>query len=187
MPDFGKIIVVSGRSGAGKTTLIGFALKSMDKLKYLTTYTTRPARNGDIGYQHLELEDYLNKMKSSENWDHTEVHGNFYGADVAEAFELTRDGISLIVTSYPDLSELQNFKDKYPCEIKSIFIDISEVESAKRLRYERVSSEMARVQKETEIITPELIKSFDYQFVPIGEIQKDIVSFNKLIQDILYG
>ena len=41
----GKLILVSGLSGAGKTTLIGGALKVLPKVEYLTTSTTRSTQS----------------------------------------------------------------------------------------------------------------------------------------------
>ena len=51
----GKIIYVCGPYGAGKTTLVREARKSLSSLKTITTYTTRKPRAG-------ELEDNIDQL-----------------------------------------------------------------------------------------------------------------------------
>ena len=54
----GKLIFVSGLTGAGKTTLVGKALKAIDNLEVLLTYTTRPKRAGEGGsYEYIFVDD----------------------------------------------------------------------------------------------------------------------------------
>lgn len=71
----GKLILVSGLSGAGKTTLVAGALEQMPELTYLRTVTTRPMRSGEETsheYTFVTQQEYEARRRASKEWDHTE-------------------------------------------------------------------------------------------------------------------
>jgi hypothetical protein len=68
---YGKLIFVSGLTGAGQTTLVGEALDNIENLKVLLSYVTRPMRQGEEdSYEYVFVNDkqYDVIKKHSNNW-----------------------------------------------------------------------------------------------------------------------
>ncbi|HXM35179.1 MAG TPA: guanylate kinase [Pyrinomonadaceae bacterium] len=78
----GLLFVVSSPSGGGKGTLIHRVLNSVPGLKYSVSYTTRTARDGEIGgidYLFISPERFEELVAAGEFLEWARVHGNFYG------------------------------------------------------------------------------------------------------------
>lgn len=89
-------IVISGPSGAGKTTLIDRLVPSDPRLKLSVSVTTRPPRNGEVegeAYFFVTPERF-EELKKTELVEWAEVHGCLYGTPglyVRETLESGRD------------------------------------------------------------------------------------------------
>jgi guanylate kinase len=78
----GMLVVVSSPSGGGKGTLIRRALKSVPNLGYSVSFTTRPARAGEVhgrDYFFVSSETFNEMTRSDEFLEWACVHGNYYG------------------------------------------------------------------------------------------------------------
>lgn len=78
----GKIIVISGPSGAGKTTLIRKVKKEIPTLAFSVSATTRPIRKGEkegVDYFYISEEIFKSLIKSDSFIEWAKVHGNLYG------------------------------------------------------------------------------------------------------------
>jgi guanylate kinase len=78
----GMLVVVSSPSGGGKGTLIRRALKSDPYLGYSVSFTTRPARAGEVhgrDYFFVSKETFDEMTRSGEFLEWACVHGNYYG------------------------------------------------------------------------------------------------------------
>lgn len=181
----GKLILITGRSASGKTTLLKGLLSDLQDVFYLETYTTRVKRAGDIGYKYVTREEYLQLMKDSKQWNHTENYGESYGIDVEQATKKAGEGKCLIFACFPSSERIEGIKSIFPLDIKTIYIDVPREVSFKRLKADRHVLEGLRVIKEDFSITPEFLNSMDYTFNPRGDIEKDKVDFNELIQKIV--
>ena len=77
------LIIISGSSGVGKNTVITKLLDRNENLKLLQTCTTRSPRSTDKEmhnpYVYLTKEEFENKIKNGELFEHEEIHENFYG------------------------------------------------------------------------------------------------------------
>jgi guanylate kinase len=98
----GKLIVVSGPSGAGKTTIINNFLKkrSGENFKFSVSATTRPKRAGEVDgrdYFFLTREEFLEKLKRGEFLEHVEHLGNLYGTPRGEVEEYLERGANVIL------------------------------------------------------------------------------------------
>jgi len=82
-------IVVSGPSGAGKTTLVEHLLRSDPLVRRSVSTTTRPPRSGEKeGRDYLFVDrPHFERLKSGDLIEWAEVHGELYGTrrDFVEA------------------------------------------------------------------------------------------------------
>ena len=86
--------------GAGKTTLVRYALEQLDHIKFSISCTTRDKREGEVhgkDYYFLTPEEFKTKIANDEFVEHEEVYrNNFYGTLKSEVDRITSEGNSVI-------------------------------------------------------------------------------------------
>jgi guanylate kinase len=96
----GNLIVVSAPSGAGKSTLVDGALKSLDRLKYSISYTTRKARGAErdgVEYYFVGEAELVDMRDRGEFLESAEVHGCLYGTHRASIERMVNEGSDVIL------------------------------------------------------------------------------------------
>lgn len=82
----GLLVVISGPSGVGKSSVVSELLKIMPKLRLSTSFTTRPKRPNEADgadYFFLTEEEFFKKEKAGEFLEWAKVHGLYYGTPKA--------------------------------------------------------------------------------------------------------
>ena len=80
--DKGKLVVVSGPSGVGKSTICAELVKRIEDASLSVSATTRPKGLGEVdekNYIFLTEEQFREKVRKEEFLEHAEVFGNHYG------------------------------------------------------------------------------------------------------------
>lgn len=128
----GNVIVVSAPSGAGKTTLCNAIVKSLDRITFSVSYTTRRPREGEVegvDYYFVNQEEFRKMIDRGEFAEWAEVHGNLYGSSrrvIEDLMERNRDVLLDI-----DIQGAKQIKSLYP-EAILIFIMPPSFEELKR-------------------------------------------------------
>jgi guanylate kinase len=95
----GQLIVVSGPSGTGKTTLCRKACDAGEAV-FSVSCTTRPPRPGEIDgkdYFFLAEDDFLTRVERGELFEHARVHDRWYGTLKSHVYENLRRGIDVLL------------------------------------------------------------------------------------------
>lgn len=77
----GKLVVLSGPSGAGKTSVVN-ALKAEPAIVFSVSATTRPMRKGEhagVDYHFLSRKEFERRCDAGEFLEWAEYSGNLYG------------------------------------------------------------------------------------------------------------
>ena len=82
MSEKGRLIVVSGHSGAGKSTVVFKAIEGRKDMCFSTSVTSRKARPGEVDgreYFFITRERFAEMIENDELLEHAEYVGNCYG------------------------------------------------------------------------------------------------------------
>lgn len=184
-----EMFYIAGKAAAGKTTLVRGALQVYnDKLKYLTTYTTRAPRGrpeDEPEYVFVTRDEYERKRASSKQWDHGEYYNNWYGSDVEAARQTLEAGTSLIVTTMPDVQAINEMAAMYGVEPLIIYVNTARYVRMGRLAGRTALSEIARINKDDQLTA--FTQLANRTFEPENILQNDISAFNQLIGEYIYG
>lgn len=176
----GKLIFVSGLSGAGKTTLIRAAMQQIDTLSYLRTVTTRPRRQGEqdgVEYQFVNEQEYEAARAKSEQWDHSEYQGYKYGADVAAVRKQLGSGVAVICSIAPSGVILEQMKHIFGPDPITVWVDTS-IEVVKA----RIKGDKLRSARQENM---SLRAEMQHIFTPTYLLADDEAAFTKLIRSLI--
>ena len=118
----GTLYIVSAPSGAGKTSLIGELLKSVEGLEVSVSHTTRGMRDGEVDGEHYHFvtpEEFELGILDSLFLEHADVFGNYYGTSRASIHDKLDAGIDIILEI--DWQGAQQIRKLEP-SVRSIFI-----------------------------------------------------------------
>jgi guanylate kinase len=96
----GSLIVLSGPSGAGKTTLYRLVLGRHPAIRFSVSCTTRAARAAErdgVDYHVLSVPEFQARLAAGAFLEHAEVHGNWYGTLRAEVEGPVGDGVDVLL------------------------------------------------------------------------------------------
>ena len=177
----GKLIIISGPSGAGKTTLIKRLMQKIPTLTFSVSATTRAIREGEIesvDYFFVSTEEFDDLIRNDAFIEWADVHGNLYGTLKKHVKEL-REKRKNVILDIDEKGAKQIKKKKIP----ALFIYIlppSLEELEKRLKKrdtEHIKEMNRRLQSAKEQITSKGL----YDHVIINDDIKKVVKKLKII------
>ena len=119
-----KLIVFSAPSGAGKTTLVKYILKTFSEIEFSISATSRKARGEEKDgkdYHFLSSEEFKARIKNDEFIEYEEVYGgNYYGTLKSEVNRIWKE--KKIAIFDIDVVGGANIKGMFPNETLSIFV-----------------------------------------------------------------
>ncbi len=110
------LVVISGPSGVGKTTIIKAVLSTRDDLIFSVSCTTRPRRPGEVhgkDYFFITEQEFMVMVERGEFLEWAEVHGHLYGTPrkfVEKAFSEGKS-VLLDIDVQGALKVMETFKD----------------------------------------------------------------------------
>ncbi len=96
----GHLIVVSGPSGVGKSTIIEKFLKSDNNSRFSVSYTTRQKRDHEINgkdYYFVDKKTFQEMVEKDLFLEWENVHNYLYGTPRQEVLDIMRQGIDVIL------------------------------------------------------------------------------------------
>ena len=184
----GKLIVVSGPSGAGKDTLIRAALEAVPNLSLIASATTRKPRPGEVdGRDHVFLtrEEFERWIEEDRLLEWAEYSGNLYGTPKESVEQLLAEGRNVILRI--ELQGARNIKKRRPDAVM-IFVRAPSLEETRRRLESRATeteesleSRMATAMREVEAR-----REFDYEVVNADREQASKVMID-LMRRIVEG
>jgi len=95
------LIIITGPSGVGKTTLCNRLLASDLQLARVVTCTNRALRRNELHGKHyyfLSTATFRQKINDGEFLEHAKVYGNLYGTLLEEVVRQLREGFDVLLS-----------------------------------------------------------------------------------------
>lgn len=184
----GKLLIITAPSGAGKTTIVKYLLKTFDNLAFSVSATTRPRREYEkegVDYFFKSVEDFKKLVEERAFLEWQEVYTNqFYGTLKSEVDRMLAEGKSVIFDI--DVEGALNLEKLYKGVALSIFIKPPSkevlLERLRSRKTETPESLKKRIEKATKELTYE--SKFDRILVN-DDLEKALQTAEKIVRNFL--
>lgn len=173
MQRVGLLIVISGFSGVGKSTVIGKMFEAMPNLRFSVSCTSRKPRPGEkegVDYYFITEEEFEKKVANDEFLEHTRTFTNCYGTLKCEVDRLLKDGYDILL----DINSVGalNVKKIYP-DCVTVFINPPSIDELKKRLIGRGTETPDSLKKRLDEIEFESKSIPYYDFVVINDVAQD--------------
>jgi len=184
----GRLFIVSGPSGVGKSTLVQRLLKLDPALKFSISYTTRPQRPGEengVHYHFVDNTTFKQMLARGAFIEHARYNNNWYGTPIEPIQEWVSQGRKVILEiEVQGAEQLKARQAALGIPMCFIFILPPSFEHLKQRIEHRGTESAAKRQSRLEIARQELEKAdaFEVRIVnqdvelALGQLRNAVVS-----------
>jgi guanylate kinase len=167
----GKLVVISGPSGVGKTSILRRLLSDLPELIPSISATTRPPRSGErdgVDYHFLSLEDFERRRANGEFLECCRVYGrqHWYGTLVAEVAPRLAAGEWVVLEI--DVEGTLSILERYPQAV-TIFVEPSHPDQLEQRLTGRGTESPEAMARRLEVARRELLEAHRYQHRVVNE------------------
>ena len=132
----GKVVIVSGPSGVGKSTICKEIFKKLNYIYLSVSLTTRPKSEAEIDgqdYRFVSEEDFRERIEKGLLLEHAEVFGHLYGTPKDKVIEAMQAGKVVILEI--DVQGAIKTKAVFPDAVMIFILPPSAKDLVKRLNH----------------------------------------------------
>lgn len=180
----GILFIVSGPSGAGKTTLSDAALRAFHNLAMSVSCTTRAPRGGEtdgVEYHFVDRARFDRMVAEGEMAEWAEVHGNRYGTPRAPIDAALSAGHDMLFDI--DVQGAEQMRRSYPDAVTVFLLPPDRATMEARLRGRGTDDEEV-VQRRLAGAVREIAHALEYDHVIVNRGREEaIAEFQQIVRD----
>jgi guanylate kinase len=165
----GRLIVISGPSGAGKGTLIARLLERSDRFRVATSATTRPRRRNETDgreYHFLSDAEFQTRVDRNDFLEHVSYAGGRYGTLRSEVEDVLASGHDAILEL--EVDGAFNVRRRRP-DATLVFIDPPSFEDLEQRLTERATDSAGEISTRLEIAREQLAAKDEFDIVIVND------------------
>lgn len=179
----GRLIVMSGPSGAGKGSIIQKYMAQNSDCVFSVSATTRPPRTGEedkVHYYFIEPEEFLRLLESGGMLEYTVYNGNYYGTPRSYVEEVIGRGQDMILDI--EVNGGMQVKANYPNALMIFVLPPSYPALEERLKGRGSENDQSVVAR-LETAKAELAKAWNYDYILINDdLDAAVEDFRSIIK-----
>lgn len=185
-PRPGKLVVISGPSGVGKTSILRRLLSDLPQLIPSVSATTRPPRAGEkdgVDYHFLSAEEFEKRRAAGEFLECCRVYGrqHWYGTLVAEVAPRLAAGAWVVLEI--DVEGTLSILERYP-EAVTIFVEPTRPDQLEERLTGRGTESPEAMARRLEVARRELLEAHRYQHRVVNEnLETAVDSIKRILAD----
>ncbi|MFA5357500.1 MAG: guanylate kinase [archaeon] len=182
----GKLFVITGSSGVGKTTIADAVLSELPFFQRIVTCTTRAPREGEqngVDYNFFSKEKFEELVSKGEFLEHATVYGNYYGSLAKDVQNVINSGKSILMLV--DVQGAKTIKQKFP-EAITIFVKPPSLESLRERLEKRSKDGKQTIEQRLSIASEELSRADEFDHAVVNDdLARAVFETKQLISDEL--
>lgn len=166
----GNILVISGPSGSGKSSLMKELLKEIQDAYFSISTTTREIREGEIdgvNYHFVSKEEFEQDINAGYFLEWAKVHDNYYGTSLKPVLKELHEG-KLVIFDI-DVQGHKIAQEKFGNLITSIFITTPDQNSLKERLINRGTDTKESIGKRLANAVSEMTRMREYDYLLIND------------------
>jgi guanylate kinase len=182
----GKLVVISGPSGVGKTSILRRLLTDLPQLVPSVSATTRPPRAGEqdgLDYHFLAADEFEKRRAAGEFLECCRVYGrqHWYGTLVAEVAPRLAAGAWVVLEI--DVEGTLSILERYPDAV-TIFVEPSHPDQLEERLTGRGTESPEAMARRLEVARRELLEAHRYQHRVINEnLETAVASIKRILTE----
>ena len=175
MQKSGKLFIISGPSGVGKSTVLKALFREHPDLYFSVSATTRAPREGEIDgvhYRFIKSEQFLQMVQENEFLEYAEYVGSFYGTPRGPVEDAMAQGHDAFLDI--EIQGAQQVYEKRPDAVRIFIAPNSWAELERRLT-ERGTDSAEKIQKRLVRAKVELQTADTYDYFVINDTVENAV------------
>jgi len=182
MSQEGLLVVVSGPSGVGKSTLCKTMISNVPRTKLSISCTTRQARPGEqegVDYFFLKEDHFREMIQQDAFLEWAEVYGKLYGTPRQQLIQAVDEGIDVLLDI--DAQGARQIMDRYSSAVY-VFVAPPSLDTLRTRLYRRAGDSPEEIQRRLQKAHDEIANYRSYHYLIRNE---DLLEASKELEAVI--